>query len=352
MKPEILEGARNCVVNCARVRKDNEVLVLNQAGSVDAQVSDALAQVAAENGAQVHVLWGESIPKSSDELPKTLIGALVSTDVAIVTYPSLRREILHPHLKDKEVIRSGNAARTVELMASEWARFPFSLEQAIIDKLDVIMARGRLWRITTPQGTDVKGEFAGKNSVIAGAYFERDEGDTRFSRAFPGGVHTPFNSVNIEGVIVIEHLSGLSVRENAVAVGSPFRIELKDNRIISIDGEDKGAEILKRQIQERKEGIYHLMDSWHAGTNPKGIAPYDRKQEPRLWWNYAHWNPSVLHFHLGQSVNPISLACFKQTVQVDGRKVYEDGRLTIADDVEEVAKRYSAELLENSPLPI
>ncbi len=116
--------------------------------------------------------------------------------------------------------------------------------------------------------------------------------------------------------------------------------------------EPRSAEILKQQIQERKEGAYHLMDSWHVGTNPKAVAPYDRKQEPRLWWNYAHWNPMALHFHLGQSVNPISMACFKQTVQMDGRKVYEDGRLTIADDVEKLAKRYSAELFENSPLPI
>ena len=226
---------------------------------------------------------GEPIPKSSETLPKTLVGALLASDVAIIACLSLRREALHPYIKDKAVTRSGNAARTAELMCSEWARFSYALEQAIINKLDEIMDKARTWRITTPQGTDLRGEFAGKESVISGAYFERDDDNTRLSRSFPGGVHTPFNSTKISGVIVGEHLSGLAAPGNAVAIEQPFRVEIKDNQIVSMGGEDQGARILKREIEERVEGAYQWVDSWHAGTNPKTIVPWERKKEPRVW---------------------------------------------------------------------
>ena len=352
MKNVIEEGAWNCIAECARVKNGDSVLILNQSGSAEPEVSEALAQAARESGAQVHVFWGDPVPKSSETLPKTLVGALLSSDVAVITYPSLRREALHPYIKDNEVTRSGNAARTGALMGSEWARFPFGVEQAIIDRLDEIMAHGRSWRMTTPGGTDIRGEFAGAGSVIAGAYFKKGDADTRFSRSFPGGVHTPFNSVKVEGVIMVEHLSGLAASGNAVAVERPFRIEIKDNRIVSIQGEDPGTAILRREIEERKDGVYDLIDSWHAGTNPKTVVPYERKREPRLWWNYAHWSPLALHFHLGRTVNPITLCCFDETVWVDGRKIYQEGKLSILDDVEAVAKKYSGDLFENHSLPM
>ena len=203
----------------------------------------------------------------------------------------------------------------------------------------------------TPQGTDLQGEFAGKESVISGAYFERDDDNTRLSRSFPGGVHTPFNSTKISGVIVGEHLSGLAAPGNAVAIEQPFRVEIEDNRIVSIGGEDQGARVLKREIEERAEGAYHWVDSWHAGTNPKTIVPWERKKEPRVWWNYAHWSPLALHFHLGRTINPITLCCFQPTVSVDGRKVYEEGKLSMLEDIDGVS-RYPEKLFDSSPLPM
>ncbi len=129
-------------------------------------------------------------------------------------------------------------------------------------------------------------------------------------------------------------------------------MDVKDNQLVSVEEEEEGGEILRQQIRERKEGCYHFIDSWHAGTNPKTVVPWDRNKEPRAWWNYAHWSPLALHFHLGRSVNPITLCCFNETVWVDDRKIYEDGKLAILDDVGGIAKRYSEDLFANKPLPV
>ena len=48
----------------------------------------------------------------------------------------------------------------------------------------------------------------------------------------------------------------------------------------------------------------------------------------------------VLHFHLGRTHAPVNVATFNQTVYVDGRKIYEEGKLTILEEteIEKVAK--------------
>lgn len=42
----------------------------------------------------------------------------------------------------------------------------------------------------------------------------------------------------------------------------------------------------------------------------------------------------IVHFHVGRSHAPVDVACFDQTIEIDGRTVYEEGRLTIWDEPE------------------
>ena len=53
MNAQIQEGASNCVADCARVTKGQSVVVLNQEGAIDNEVSRALESAARERGAQV-----------------------------------------------------------------------------------------------------------------------------------------------------------------------------------------------------------------------------------------------------------------------------------------------------------
>jgi hypothetical protein len=67
-------------------------------------------------------------------------------------------------------------------------------------------------------------------------------------------------------------------------------------------------------------------------------------------------SPTVLHFHLARTHAPVNVATFNQTVYVDGRKIYEDGKLTILEEaeIEKLAKTFGtpATLLEQNRIDL
>jgi leucyl aminopeptidase (aminopeptidase T) len=325
MDQAIQDGATNCVVDCARVRKGNQVYIVNQKGAVEEEVSSTIREVVEGEGATATVVWESAIAKNTREVPRAVLEAYTKGDIVISHFPSLKREILHPHVQGDTRSRATNRAISVELLRSEWARFPYSLQLAIIKTIDSILTQGKEWRITSPRGTDVRGHVGGADSAVAQAYFARGEDDTRASRNFPGGVHTPVMSIGTQGVIVVDHAN---VR-GGFRPSEPIRIELKDGKVTEIRGENEGGTIIKEL--EKTDGF---LDSWHAGTNPKTISPVKKDDDPTSWWTFAHCSPTVLHFHLGRTHAPVNVATFNQTVYVDGRKIYEEGKLTILEEME------------------
>jgi leucyl aminopeptidase (aminopeptidase T) len=321
----IRHGAENCVVDCARARKGNQVYIVNQNGAVEEAVSDIIQEIVEGEEAKAIVIWEKAIAKGSSEVPRVVLDAFTKGDVVISHFPSLKREILHPYVQGDTRSRATNRATSVKLLQSEWARFPYGLQLAIIKTIDEILVRGKEWRITSPRGTDVKGKIGESSSTVAQAYFVRGEDDSRASRNFPGGVHTPLMSGETEGVIVVDHAN---VR-GGFRPTEPLRIELKDGRVIAIRGGDDAGTIVKEL--EKTDGY---LDSWHAGTNPKTISPVKKDDDPTSWWTYAHCSPQILHFHLGRTHAPVNVATFNQTVYVDGRRIYEEGKLSILDETE------------------
>lgn len=333
MSNELVEGAMNCVVDCARVKKGDTVYVLNQENAVAEDVSEIVREVAAKQGAKTKVVWEKAIPKKAEKVPDAVLEAFRLGDVVISHYPSLRREVLYPHVKGDTRSRATNRATTAALLESDWARFPYSLQLTIINAIDHLLSAGKRWRITSPNGTDIQGEVGDSESTVAQAYFVRGEDENRASKNFPGGVHTPLVSSSTQGVIYVDHASVAG----AFPTSEPLRLELKEGKVTSIQGGDEAG-----QIKKELEGTDGFLDSWHAGTNPRTIVPCDRKNDARMWWVYAHCSPKILHFHLGRTHAPVNVATFNQTVYVDGRKIYEHGSLAVIDEAEiwESAKKY------------
>ena len=261
---------------------------------------EALTASARDRGADVHVVSGPVIPKERpDEIPPAVLDAYGRADVLFAHYPSLKREALHPHFPGESRVRVPNRARTVSLMSSEWAGFPYSVQRALATTLDTLSAPGKAWRVTSPNGTDVRGTFGSRESTVAQAYFVEDEGG-RARRNFPGGVHSPVVAVATEGVIVADHIAGFG--------GMPhrLRLELKEGRVVSIEGGDPDG-----PMHEALGGTDGFIDSWHAGVNPKTIVPVARADNPVQWYSYSHCSPMIVHFPRGTLARPRGRRLFR-----------------------------------------
>ena len=165
----------------------------------------------------------------------------------------------------------------------------------------------------------------------------------RARRNFPGGVHSPVVAVATEGVIVADHIAGFGGMTESV------RLELKEGRVVSLEGGDP-------QMHESLNHTDGFIDSWHAGVNPKTIVPVARTENPVQWYSYSHCSPAIVHFHVGRTHDPVDVACFDQTIEIDGRTVYDSGRLTIWDEPEVDgavnASKMADSMMVNTPMTL
>lgn len=347
MSDKLQRGVENCVIDCAGVARGQSVYVVSEVGAADEVVVDMIAKIAQDQGADVHVIWGPVIPvEKRENIPAEVFAAYANADVLFAHYPTLKREVLHPHFPGESRVRIPNRARTVPLMTSDWAAFPYLVQKAAALAIDNMSIPGRKWRVTSPSGTDVRGEFGDPTSTVAQAYFVQEE-DGRARRNFPGGVHSPVMAVASEGIIVADHIG----KFGSMSEKDPLTLILKDGKVVSVRGGDPEGRM--RQAIASTDGY---IDSWHAGVNPKTVVPIERTVHPVEWYTYSHCSPVMIHFHVGRSHDPVDIASFNHTVTIDGHKLYDAGHLTIWDHPEVDKAIHLAKMplsmLENDAIPL
>ncbi|MDH3239304.1 MAG: hypothetical protein OEO83_01415 [Alphaproteobacteria bacterium] len=324
MSAELEAGAANCVIDCAGVGTSTRLFVVSERGAVDRQVNDAITAAGRDAGAQVENIWVDPIPKATpDAIPEAALAAYREGDIVISHFPSLTREALHPHFPGESRIRVPNRARTGDLLGSGWARFPYSVQRAIAERLEERMAPGLAWRITSPAGTDLAGTFAAADAGgEVGAAFFVDAGEAgRARKNFPGGVHDPRACATLDGILVVEYMDNVPQSEDDPAL----ELEIKDCRIARITGGAAGGQL--RDAIGSSDG---WIDSWHAGVNPETLTPVTRQANSRQWFGFSHCSPGIMHYHLGRTHETTNLASFGHTLIVNGETLYEDGALAPA----------------------
>src|SRR5215208_1388559 len=180
--PDLLEGARNCVIDCAKIAGGSSVAIVNETGT-DPEVVSAIAEVAREAGAKVDVIWADPHPKEKGaKIADNVHAAFRDADVLVNHYHSLSRAALQDEFPAEGRVRVPNRATTSALLQSSWARFPYGLQKALADSLEDVMGAGKRWRVTSPAGTDLRGQFVDADSLLAQAYFQTDEDNNRARR--------------------------------------------------------------------------------------------------------------------------------------------------------------------------
>ena len=285
---QLLEGARNCVLECGGVSEGMNVLILNlindKSNPVDDLAVHALATICQEVGAKPQILWATGMEKGWWDDPSPIVlGAFRESDLVINNTVSIGRPLraVREIMFGKGVPQIRNMASTVEVLSSPWARIPFALTDEIIRTAGARLDGASSWRVVSPNGTDIAGTFAPPSATQSGiSKYATRRKDTK-NRPFPQGCLTPVTSVGANGVIVTDRMPPWEARHvgaGEVSFEQPLRVTIENNRMVNFEGGPE-AEKFRKFFAQMAGHIGE--DAWNLAPSTPGSTPRPASTSPR-----------------------------------------------------------------------
>lgn len=322
----LLQGARNMLVNCAGMKAGQRLLVLHEdpaLGYFDQEIADAVLAAAGRLKIEAELQQVPFNRRVTDPEPELLSRMKVAD-----------RTLFLARLGDQIRFRDSMAeirpivsyALDQEMLASRFGRTDHHAFAALKDAVDHCLSSARTVRVTCRNGTD----FSGSNAA-----FEAQGGDVTVDR-FPLSVFTPVPAANFKGRLVLEgFLVGTGSQyytPYACRLSAPLGIRFDGNRITGFDGLDKDVTAAEKHY-EFVGGLYgidpYYVHSWHAGIHPGCAYNQTAGSNFERWSGSAFGNPRLVHFHTCGAYAPgeISLNLLDPSIEVDGTCLWENGRL-------------------------
>lgn len=355
--PELLTGARNCVVNYGGIKAGDQVVILTELGSyVDEIVVMALATVCNEVGAEVQTIYTKRLLNSWwESLSPSVRAAIGAADVVLQNMDTIGKTHLLDLMLNKKTRRIRNYATDQVLLSSDWARWPVELQDLVELKVNGRLAASTEYRITTTAGTDITGKIA--KSIRPWRVDQKRSGGMNVT--FPPSVFRAQESEEARGVIAVQGTYPWGARRYGLPetfFDNPVLLTVEDNSVVNVAGGWE-ADRYRQAIEETAATIgdrAYAVDSFHSGMSPKAFTSFAPRVDPDRWEHVMHNHENWFHFHIGglstkdttndshQHVEHINAICRNATVYLDGEIMAVNGRLSIWDDPEivEIATKY------------
>lgn len=333
----LFKGAKLCLENCLLVKEGEAVsIIYNIDRRYDAESFAAVARNAGADPLLIDItplVQKTLVSKLLPALPKNLLSSLKDSDIVVNCTP-LEFAWYFAHCKDRKKITDAGA-RIGDIMEKmiQWSEKVTVEDLAKIHettkKVDDALVPGKSIRITSQRGTDL-------SLVIWNKAYGKGKGGRpdfycsplRFTQRLKGmradlpDYGESSNNVEVgtaNGKIVIEwYLLGWGFMKNTV------ELTVKDGRVIDIKGAEE-AEWLKKQIQggSNRDMIAEL----GVGTS----HTIDPELGPCAVLGTAHIAVGENFAMGGQIESDIHIDCFirNPTIEVEGRKIMENGKLVL-----------------------
>lgn len=321
-------GALNLLQNCAQLQARERLLVVCERpalGWYDAEAPRAVIEVARELGAQVRVRQlqhaGDAPAPAFDRL-----GAAPDCTIFFARAGDRRRFSSTPPGQRSVVCYARDAA----MLASRYATTPHAAMLAMKRAVDDTIRGARALAIRCPLGTD----FSGTVAASGGA----EPGDVGILR-FPQGVHAPVSARHFRGQIALSNY----VTSTGSSYYQPDHLRLEAVVMAQVAGgtiralTGRTTDVKRLRAHYRRVGGLLGVDpetvhSWHAGIHPGCCYPAPVHEDPDRWGNNVFTHPRILHFHTcGDNPGEIAWNIENPTVTLDGRPLWERGRLRVED---------------------
>lgn len=347
-------GFENLLSNCAGVRTGQSLLVVVEPDDrfYRDDVGQRLASFALQRGLHVTVV-AQPLMNGPEQFPPLLLARIAKADhtVFFSRLGTQGRFLTFPGSGTKIVAYTLDATS----LASPFASLPYAFLQAVHDRLVQKIAASSSYRITCPQGTDLRADL--RHGIS-----QQPDVLTPFTvRNFPLMIVPPISAHTLTGTLALS-LAILSTSTHAypdpiLPLDSPLLLQIDQGRITGFGGQASQAARARQhfeRVAKEVKGDPYSVNSWHTGFNPGTFFEGRAQDDLSRWGHVAFGSPRYTHFHMvGSDPGDVCGSLFDATISFDGELLWQDGRLAFlrSAEGEALARAHAVplELLDLSP---
>jgi hypothetical protein len=349
---EAAEGAWNCVVNVAAVKRGESVLVLLHNRS-DFRIAEVIAFICRQVGANVDIVivseptehWGTRLTTS-----KAVNAAMREADVIFRNGVGAGGGERNPNQRSV-----GLLMRDIEGFISPGARMPAEIVFKICQLAEQQWKNGKTFSVRTNQGTELTAQVTKSSYAFGHVKAPLQPGQfVNWSGGFGGLCLWPDWTAN--GTVCFDTVCTFEGRNK-----TPMKWTVENGRVMKVEGQPEHIRFIENAIETGGPDANHFAEIM-IGLNPAATIRFDNMFAGLYMEPERH--AGVMHCAVGSStdlededgklktpsVRPkihLDNLQLRPTILVDGEYSVNDGRLVQVDhpEVQALAAKYGLRLL-------
>jgi leucyl aminopeptidase (aminopeptidase T) len=313
------ESVHNLVHTAARVQPGEHVCIATDTQTLP--IAQAIFEAARELGAEPVLVVMAPRRAHGNEPPPVVAAAMRAAQVVIqpVTYAMTHTDATQAALRAGARVLVLRGV-TEEIMTHGAMLADYDAVDRVTREVARLLTAASTVRVTSPSGTDLTLSAAGRGAV---ALTGRVGGPGTFA-AMPDGeaAISPVEGT-AEGILVIDH-----TMDNLGRLDAPIRMTVRGGRVVEITG-GASAERLRTMVAAADANATNIAE-FAIGTNDRARL-IGSMTEDKKYRGSVHVAIGDNHVIGGSVVSELHLdgLLLRPTVELDGRRVVEGGRLLV-----------------------
>jgi 2,5-dihydroxypyridine 5,6-dioxygenase len=314
---EMMPGAMKAMTQCAAVKPGENVVIACDTNKL--RLAEALAAAAYAVGGMPTIVMFPPTSAHGAQVPKSVVGACARCDVFF--FPTTW-SMTHTDARI-EAIKNGARGTTMcevteDCLCTGGILADYEENDRLARRLGAILSKSKKIRMTSPSGTDLRGEVTDRPVQYETGLF-REPG--QFAALPNSEVNISPIEGSTEGVIVGDvRLMGYGVIRD-----EPVTVHVREGRVVEVEG-GKGADYLRETLAGFNDPTAYNLAEFAMGLNPF-CRVYATNLEDLGKLGFAHHGIGSNYAIGGKIKAPchIDIIYKDVTVEFDGKVVLEKG---------------------------
>jgi len=318
---EMMPGAMKAMTQCAAVKPGENVVIACDTNKL--RLAEALAAAAYAVGGMPTIVMFPPTGAHGAQVPKSVVGACARADVFF--FPTTW-SMTHTDARI-EAIKNGARGTTMcevteDCLCTGGILADYEENDRVARCLGAILSKSRTIRMTSPAGTDLRGEVTGRPVQYETGLF-REPG--QFAALPNSEVNISPIEGTTEGVIVGDvRLMGYGVIRD-----EPVTVHVREGSVVQVTG-GKAADYLQETLASFDDPTAYNLAEFAVGLNPSCRA-YATNLEDLGKLGFAHHGIGSNYAIGGKVKAPchIDIIYKDVTVEYDGKVVFDKGKVLV-----------------------